>query len=123
MDSKAEVVERFTGVQHLRSLNPEQAITLYQALHNQRTSADKMRKKLIWLAFQLDFDKRDDKRSFTICLYNLNTWLSAKSPCRKFMNKQNPDELNDSVSQLELVYKKTLKKLSNANASHNTKAH
>ena len=122
MQHKAEVVQRFTGRAHLRSLNAEQANKLYQDLHNQRTSADKMRKKLIYLAYQMEFNKPEN--NFSTCLKNLNDWLTEKSPSRKHMNKQNPDELNDSVSQLELVYKKTLKKISNANhASYTKKAH
>ncbi len=120
MEQKAEVVKRFTGCAHLRSLTEPQANKLYKQLHNQIKSADKMRKKLIWLAFQMGFDKPNNSieqatNSYRLCMDNLNKWLTSKSPSLKSLNAQNPDELNDSVSQLELIYKKTLNKLNDAN--------
>lgn len=120
MAEKAEVVERFTGCAHLRSLTDSQANRLYNQLHNQLKSADKMRKKLIWLAFQMGFDRPKNSieqatNSYRLCIDNLNKWLEQKSPSLKKMNDQNPDQLNDSVSQLEVIYKKTLKKLNDGN--------
>lgn len=118
MEQKALVVKRYTGHEKMRALTDSQATELENQLMKMVQSADKMRKKLIWLASELEFNKPASsidqvKNPYRLLLDNLNVWLLKKSAAKKVLNKLNPDELNHAISQLEQVQHKTYKSISN----------
>lgn len=115
MNRKADMIASFTQVRttHSSEMNVDEARMLIEWLRNRNlqrhepTPGDKMRKRLISMAYELHWANPGDWKTAIAALDSFLT--GPKSMFKKPLNKHSVTELQKVVSQMEIIYEKHLK--------------
>lgn len=108
--------QRCTSSKELTRL---EADALIQHLINVDKSMNKMRKKMLHYGYLMGYDnpintQQNGLEAFKINILNVSAWcISDKSKYKMPMTRLNPDQLKDTVSQFERVYKSFNKSIHN----------
>lgn len=110
-DYKKEVVMAFTGGRSASSKSltlseAEQLISHLKSLDPEATRADKMRKKIISLAHEMNWKLEGGK----IDMKHVNDWCKKFGYLHKALDLYTYDQLPQLVTQFENVYKDFIKK-------------
>jgi len=112
-DEASLVVEKFGDAETIEAMTSKEAHAMIKYLlkeHPRAKAMNKMRKKFIYLASMMDFDKRQSKYTrgldrLGVILVNIDAWLlSKKSKHKKKLNDLAFDELRESLNQFENIY-------------------
>jgi hypothetical protein len=108
---KGDVIISFTGGRtnssRLMSFNEAEALIGHlKSMDPQTTGADKMRKKIISLAHEMNWKLESGK----IDMKHINDWCKKFGYLHKVLDEYSYDELPQLVTQFESVYKDFIKK-------------
>ncbi len=119
---KEEIVKEFSisNSVHIGELDQLEAEKLINYLLDLLAAADRQRKALLSIGYQLHWDvprtaAEQSMEGKRINYNRVNAWCQGDhSKCKKAMNKMNPFELNESVTQLKQVLLSTKKEVNGA---------
>lgn len=119
--NKHLIVNELTGgrTESLKDITPDETQALIKHLERNNppkpNPADKMRKKILSIAYQMDWTiKVNDAKgykgmSYRADLGRINRWCIERSYLKKPLNSYTYKELPKLISQFEIVYKDYLK--------------
>lgn len=114
MDHKRELVMSFSGgrTEHSRDMNDVEANEMIRYLRSQTDPADKMRKKIISMAHEMNWHS-DSHWNGTqkVDMQRLNDWCVKYGFGKKKLNDYSYKELPRLVTQFEHVYLSYIKSL------------